>query len=214
LVPLIALCAITSPRNRDARALSAWLALAALLHRYSGSSESTLDQDLKACRSDDPIGALLANLRQIRPSLAAQANDFSGALADRSGLLASYIACMHRGALDFFTGGKVLLHSAIDRHHVLPRSQFSEKERSKSDNIANIVFISGDVNKAIGQSGPEVYLKRITKQVLQSQCVPTTSALWKIDNAEKFWEARRELLAESFNEFLRKALPQRRVASS
>jgi hypothetical protein len=121
---------------------------------------------------------------------------------------------MHRGALDFFTGGRVLLSSAIDRHHILPRSQFTEKDRSKADNIANIAFISGDVNKAIGQSGPEVYLKRIKKQVLQSQCVPTETAFWTIDNAEEFWEARRKLLAESFNEFLRGALPQRKVATS
>lgn len=214
LVPLIALCATVGPKERDSRALVAWLALAALLHRYSGSSESALDQDLRACRHDDPIGALLVNLRQIRPSLTAQPNDFAGALADRSGLLASYIACMHRGVLDFFTGGKVLLHSAIDRHHILPRSQFAEKDRSHADSIANIAFISSDVNKAIGQSGPEVYLKRIKKRVLESQCVPTDIASWSIDNAEKFWAARRDLLAESFNDFLRQSLPQRKVANS
>jgi hypothetical protein len=120
---------------------------------------------------------------------------------------------MHRGILDFFTGGKVLLHSAIDRHHILPRAQFSEKVRPSADNIANIVFISGDVNKSIGQSGPEVYLKRIAKRVLDSQCVPTQSGLWKIDNAENFWAARRELLADPFNDFLREALPQRKVAN-
>jgi hypothetical protein len=40
LVPLIVLCAITPARQRDSRALVAWLALAALLHRYSGSSET------------------------------------------------------------------------------------------------------------------------------------------------------------------------------
>jgi hypothetical protein len=214
LVPIIALCATMPPKKRDARSLVAWLALAALLHRYSRSSESALDQDLRACRQDDPVGALLANLRQSRPSLAAHANDFSGALNDRSGLLASYVACMHRGILDFFTGGKVLLHSAIDRHHILPRAQFPEKMRAVADNIANIVFISGDVNKSIGQSGPEVYLKRIVKRVLESQCVPTQSSLWTIDKAEEFWAARRELLADSFNDFLREALPQRKVASS
>jgi hypothetical protein len=189
LVPIIALCAITPPKKRDARGLVAWIALAALLHRYSRSSESALDQDLRACRNDDPIGALLANLRQIRP------------------------ACMHRGILDFFTGGKVVLHSAIDRHHILPRAQFPEKVRPLADNIANIAFISGDVNKSIGQSGPEVYLKRIAKRVLDSQCVPTQSNLWTIDSAEHFWAARRELLANSFNDFLKEALPQRRVAN-
>ena len=214
LVPLIVLCATTPPRQRDSRALVAWLALAALLHRYSGSSETALDQDLRACRASDPIGALLANLRQGRSSLTADADDFAGALNDRSGLLAVYVACMHRGILDFFSGGKVLLQTTVDRHHILPRAQFSEKLRSTADNVANIAFISGDVNKSIGQSGPEVYLKRLPKKILDSQCVPNDSVLWTIDHAEEFWQARRGLLAESFNEFLKDALPGRRVAAS
>jgi hypothetical protein len=106
----------------------------------------------------------------------------------------------------------VLLHSAIDRHHILPRAQFPEKGRSAADAVANIAFISGDINKSIGQSGPEVYLKRIDRKVLQSQCVPTDSSLWAIDRAEEFWSARRQLLADSFNDYLRKSLPNRRVA--
>jgi len=39
----------------------------------------------------------------------------------------------------------------------------------------------------------------------------TDETLWRIDQAELFWQARRELLAQSFNEFLRDALPQRRM---
>lgn len=66
LVPIIAVCAITPPRQRDSNGLVAWLVLAALLHRYSRSSESQLDQDLKACRDPDAVGALLKNLRQVR----------------------------------------------------------------------------------------------------------------------------------------------------
>lgn len=211
LVPLIVLCATTAPRHRDSRALVAWLALATLLHRYSRSSETALDQDLRACRAPDPIGALLANLRQARPSLAAAANDFAGALADKSGLLALYIACMNRGIYDFFTGGKVLLQNAVDRHHILPRGQFQEKIRPTADNIANIAFVAADVNRAIGQAGPEVYLKRIKPRILESQCVPLNSELWSIDRADEFWAERRALLAESFNEFLRDSLPQRRL---
>lgn len=214
LVPIIAVCATLGPRKRDSKGLIAWLALAALLHRYSGSSETALDKDLKACREDDPIGALLKNLRQeIRSSLVAEASDFSGALADRSGLLALYIACMNRGVLDFYTGSKVLLQNDVDRHHVLPRAQFSDASRSSADNIANIAFIVGDVNKSIGQSGPEVYLPSIGLDVLKSQCIPTDASLWAIKKADEFWAARRELLAESFNDFLRASLPQRRLGS-
>jgi len=210
VVPVIALCAALSPRQRDSRELAAWLALAALHHRYSGSSESALDQDLKACRAQDPVGGLLKNLRAIRTSLAAEPNDFSGALADRSGLLALYVACLHRGVLDFYTGGKVLLQSNVDRHHILPRAQFPEGKRPTADNIANMAFIAGDVNKSIGQAGPEVYLAKVDGRILESQCIPTNAALWRIEQAESFWAARRELLAESFNDFVRTALPQRR----
>jgi hypothetical protein len=213
VVPIIALCATTRPRDRDSKGLMAWLALAALLHRYSGSSETALDQDLKACREQDSLGALLKNLRQVRSALAAEPYDFSGALADRSGLLALYIACMNRGILDFYTGAKVLLQDDVDRHHILPRGQFPNNSRASADNVANIAFIVGDVNKSIGQAGPEVYLKRLESRVLKSQCIPTDQSLWAIDRSDDFWRVRRDLLANSFNEFLRDSLPQRRLGS-
>jgi hypothetical protein len=212
VVPIIAICAITAPRQRDSKGLIGWLALAALLHRFSRSSETSLDQDLRACREPDPVGALLKNLRQLRTILIAEPEDFSGALADKSGLLALYIACMHRGILDFFTGSKVLLQKAVDRHHILARGQFPESLRASADNVANIAFIVGDVNKSIGQSGPEVYLRRVPARALASQCIPPDQSLWAIDRAEDFWIARRALLADSFNDFVREALPTRRLS--
>ena len=210
VVPLIALCARMSPRERNSEELARWLALASLCRRYSGASETALDQDLRACRSEEPVRALLRNLRTLR-SLVARPEDFSSTLSDRSGLLTLYIACMHRGVLDFYTGGKVLLQNDVDRHHILPRAQFPERSRSKADNIANMAFIAGDVNKAIGQTGPEVYLAQLKPRILQSQCIPTDSDLWRIDKAQAFWEARQKLLAESFNEYIGQVFSQRRL---
>ncbi len=211
IVPAIAICATTPPRQRDSRELAGWLGLAALYHRYSGSADTALEQDLRACRATDPVGALLTNLRAAKPTLRAVPSDFAGATADRSGLLALYIACLNHNVLDFYTGGKVLLQNNVDRHHILPRAQFPEPARATADNIANIAFIAGDVNKSIGQSGPEVYLAKVKTAVLRSQCIPTDSALWRIDQAERFWEERRALLADSFNEWACKMLPQRRL---
>lgn len=215
LVPVIAMCANLGPRERDSKGMIAWLALAALHHRYSASSETKLDEDLKACRESDPIGALLKNLRQnSRASLFAEPADFEGALADKSGLLALYIACMHRGILNFYTGDKILLQDGVDRHHILPRAQFSNTLRASADNVANIAFIVGDVNRAISHSGPEVYLKQLERKVLSSQCIPLDQELWTIAAAEDFWKARRRLLADSFNEFLKHSLVGRRLGST
>jgi len=211
LVPIIVNCSTTAPRDRDVSGLVAWLSLAALLHRYSSGSEAALDQDLKACRAADPVGALLSNLRQYRSSLLAEPKDFSGSINDKSGLMALYVACKYRGIEDFFSGGKILLQNQIDRHHILPRAQFSLAKRADADNIANIAFISNDVNKSINSSGPEVYLKDVKESSLISQCIPLDESFWAVKRAEDFWAARRELLAESFNEFIKSAIPQRRL---
>jgi hypothetical protein len=209
LVPIIAMVATAGKGGYDPRGMIGWLALAALHHRYSRASDTALSQDLRACRNDDPLAALLKNLRQHRTGLLAKSEDFSGSLNDRSGLLATYIACKNRGMKDLFTGQNVILQDNIDRHHILPRRQFSERFRSSADKVANISFITSEVNKSISHSGPEVYLQKVNESLLRSQCIPTEEILWAIDSAEVFFAARRDLLAESFNEFVRDALPGR-----
>lgn len=211
LVPLIVLCATLGPRQRDVPGMIGWLASAALFHRYSGASDTALDQDLRACRSDDPIGALLTNLREENYKLTAFETNFDGALVDRGGLLGMYVACLQRGLMDLFSGGKVILQPRIDRHHILPRAQFPERDRPKADCIANIAFVTGGANKALGLTGPEIYLKKLDRRVLESQCIPVESKLWQIDRAAKFWAARKQLLAEAFNNFLRSSFPNRRI---
>jgi hypothetical protein len=212
LVPLMALSANLSPRDRNPKALAAWLAVASLLHRYSKSAETALDQDLKACRKADPIGALLMNVRQDEGSIGVCPDNFSGALADKGGLLGTYVACRHRGLRDLFSNGEIILQPKIERHHILPRAQFPEKHRASADCVANIAFITEATNRSISMSGPEVYLRTIPREVLRSQCIPSDPKLWSIDRADDFWEARRKLLAESFNDYLRSALPNRRIS--
>jgi hypothetical protein len=47
--------------------------------------------------------------------------------------------------------------------------------------------------------------------VLKSQCIPNDPKLWDVDSSEEFWDHRRALLAEAFNDFVRESLPQRRL---
>lgn len=211
LVPVIALCASRGVRDRDPRGVAGWLAMAALLHRYSKSSETALDQDLRACRSDDPIGKLLTNVRRDAGAFGAIANDFRGALNDKGALFAAYIACRHRGLRDLFSGSQILLQANVDRHHILPRAQFEEARRGKADAVANIAFISGEANRNVGAASPDVYLKKLKRETLESQCIPLDASLWDVDKADEFWAARRVLLAEAFNGFLREMLPGRRI---
>ena len=211
LVPVIALCASTAPRDRDPRGIAGWLAMAALLHRYSTATETALDQDLRACRSDDQIGKLISNVRRDEGGFGAVASDFKGPLNDKGAMFAVYVACRHMGLRDLFSGSEILLQANVDRHHILPRAQFPEQRRVRADTVANIAFITGEVNRSVGAASPEVYLRKIDREVLESQCIPLDEQVWRIDRADEFWQRRRALLAEAFNGFLRKMLPGRRL---
>lgn len=212
LVPVIALCATVPPKQRDDREIAGWVALAALHHRYSRSAETALEQDLRACRAHDPIRALLENLKQGRKYLGATDADFDGLIADRSGLLATYIACKHLGARDLFTGRTIQARSRIDRHHILPRALFQQGfERQRADVLANIAFIMRDTNESINDANPAEYLTAISPKILRSQAIPPNQAHWSVSKAEAFWDERKALLAEAFNAFLKSALPARRL---
>jgi hypothetical protein len=213
LVPVIALCESLSPRQLDPKGIAGWLAMAALLHRYSKATETALDQDLRACRSDDPIGKLLSNVRREVGGFAAISNDFRGALNDKGALFAAYVACRQMGLRDLYSGSQILLQANVDRHHLLPRAQFTERDRQKADTIANIAFITGGANRSVGAASPDVYLASLSREVRESQCIPEEQELWRISRCEEFWEARRRLLADAFNSALRTMLPRRRVKS-
>jgi len=188
------------------------VALAALYHRYSRSAETAVEQDLRACRAQDPIRAMLENLKQGRKFNGATEADFDGLIADKSGLLATYIACKHLGAKDLFTGRTIQARTKIDRHHILPRSLFPQgAEREHADVLANIGFIISDTNKEINDANPTVYLNEIKPDILKRQAIPLDKRLWDIAKAESFWSKRKQLLAEAFNAFLKSAFPTRRL---
>ena len=115
------------------------------------------------------------------------------------------------GALDLLTEGKIILQPNVERHHIIPKALFEAADRASADTLANIALISGDSNRSITDSRPEAYLTKISKSVLTAQCIPLDKNLYSVENAEDFWEARRELLAAGFNEFLKAALPKRRL---
>ncbi|HVA63134.1 MAG TPA: hypothetical protein VNF74_05365 [Terriglobales bacterium] len=210
LVPVFALCAGLTSRQRNDREIAGWIAAAALRHRYSVSSGSALEQDLKACHNPDPIRELLSNLRDGR-RLRAVAKDFDASLADRGALLMLFIACHQLGARSLFSKTSVDHQRGLERHHLLARSYFrTPQQRHRADNVANIAFVLRGDNRAIADDHPAKYLGEIPAEILKSQGFPAEGEVWDFAKAEDFWARRSVILAKSFNEFLRGAFSGRR----
>lgn len=209
LVPVIVLCASTRKPAQDPQATAAWMALAALTRRYVKGNDS-LDQDLRACRADDPIGKLLANIRRDGRGLQVVPEDFRGR-SDKGGLLGLYAACRHQGLCDIFTGVRITLPGRVEPHQLLPRLQFSPSRRGSADTLANVAFVDGATTRTDGPTSPDVYLGRLSQAALASQCIPTEPDLWRPEKADVFWEERRTLVATAFNDLLRKKLGAKRM---
>jgi hypothetical protein len=77
--------------------------------------------------------------------------------------------------------------------------------------LSRAYFVTGEANRSVGAASPDVYLAKFSREVLESQCIPLDKSLWHVDRCDDFWRERRELLAQAFNGFLRKMLPNRRV---
>lgn len=99
-------------------------------------------------------------------------------------------------------------NSSLEVHHIFPRAILYKAGKAKAivNSLANYTFLTKDTNLEISDEEPAKYIsKYMTKQpgAVESHWIPTNdNELFKIENYEKFLEKRRELLAQTANEFL------------
>lgn len=78
--------------------------------------------------------------------------------------------------------------------------------RKVVNEIANRAFLTADTNLSISNALPEEYLPEIESKypgALSKQFIPMQPELWRIEKYPDFLEARRQLIAIKYNEYLR-----------
>jgi hypothetical protein len=189
-----------------------WYVHSALWGRFSGSTETVLQQDYEAVERGD-VDALIATLERIRGGhLTVGPDDFAGSTRGARFYPLLYLLTRVDGARDFGSGlelraellGKL---TSLQVHHIFPKALLRKHgvDRNDINALANFCFLTQDTNIKIGMRDPAVYLAEIqTKHpgVLESQWIPTDPELWKVDRYLDFLAARRALLAASAQSFL------------
>ena len=187
-----------------------WFAQAGMWGRFSGSTESFIDQDLAAL--EGPQGGLDALLEQLRlwhGGLRVEPGHFTGWSLGARFYPVLYMLTRMGGARDWGTGlplkasllGKM---SRLEVHHIFPKAQLYKREHRRPDvnALANFCFLTKDTNLSISARLPEQYFPEVEAKhpgALASQWIPTDPALWKIERYLDFLEARKALLAAEAN---------------
>ena len=207
----------SSPMNEVERdKLLFWFVQAGMWGRFSGSTESFIDQDLAAL--EGPGGGLDKLLEQLRlwhGGLRVEPEHFAGWSIGARFYPVLYLLTRMGQARDWGTGlplkasllGKM---SRLEMHHIFPKSQLykwksdrpEKYKRPEVNALANFCFLTKDTNLDISNRLPSEYFPEVEEAypgTLASQWVPMDPALWRIENFRDFLEARKVLLADEVN---------------
>jgi hypothetical protein len=187
-----------------------WFVQAAMWGRFSGSTESFIDQDLAALEGEDGgLDKLLEQLRLWHGGLRAEPGHFTGWSLGARFYPVLYLLTRMGESRDWATGlplkanllGKM---SRLEVHHIFPKAQLYKRKfkRPEVNALGNFCFLTKDTNLDISDRLPEDYFPKVEQShpgALASQWIPTDPALWKIENFREFLEARKALLAAELN---------------
>lgn len=196
--------------EKDRDKLLFWFAQAGMWGRFSGSTESFIDQDLAALEGQDGgLDKLLEQLRLSQGGLRVEPGHFTGWSLGARFYPVLYMLTRMGEARDWGTGlalkasllGKM---NRLEVHHIFPKAQLYKLDYRKSEvnALANFCFLTKDTNLDISDRLPELYFPEVEKAhpgALASQWIPNDPSLWKIAKFRDFLEARKQLLAAEVN---------------
>ncbi|MBI4184902.1 MAG: DUF262 domain-containing protein [Proteobacteria bacterium] len=202
-------------RNRDK--LLFWFVQAGMWGRFSGSTETYIDQDLAALEDDgDALDRLLDQLRLWHGGLRTEPGHFAGWSLGARFYPVLYLLTRMGEAKDWCTGlplkaGLLGKMSRLEVHHIFPKAQLYKLKfkRPEVNALANFCFLTKETNLCIGEKLPEEYFPEVEAKhpgALASQWIPMDPRLWKAENYRDFLEARKALLAVVTNRLLAELL--------
>ncbi len=199
-----------------------WFAMSILKGRYSGSPESRFDQDIRQINDQGLVSFAETILETEFPDtywtvMLPQAMDTS---SSNSPYFIAYQAAQasegDQGFLSSHITVSSLMQNQGDKHHFFPRKHLQRLgyQRGKYNQIANFVITQTEINIAISDKAPEVYISDIVSQCkggpklyggitdqeelkrnLEMNCIPLSILDRPNIGYEDFLDERRKLMA-------------------
>lgn len=205
-----------------------WVVLSILTGRYSGSSESSFDFDIKQIADGDFKG-FLDNVEQAELSdafwNAALVQSLNSPVASSPYLnvfWASQVKANDKGFLSKEIKVYDLISHKGDIHHIFPRNYLKKAGMKKRqyNQIANYVYMQSEINIQIGDEAPKDYFQELVAQCnggknkygaisdmvelkgnLRANCIPESIFEMTLDNYDDFLKQRQVLIANKIKDY-------------
>lgn len=195
-----------------------WFVQAAMWGRFSGSTESALDQDLRALEGEDgSLDRLLNQLRTWRGgSMRAIPQNFENWSKGARFYPVLYMLTRMGEARDWGTGHRLKASmrgkgSRLEVHHIFPKARLYNENygRARVNALGNFCFLTQNTNLKISDRLPEAYFPEVEERhpgALDSQWIPADRDLWTLDRYPDFLRKRSHILADALNRQLEELL--------
>lgn len=193
-----------------------WYVHAGLWGRFSGATETKLQQDYGTV-GDAGLEGLIASLATSRGGvLTVNPDDFTGYGVGARFYPMLYLLTRVHAARDL--GSDLALRatllgrlSSLQVHHLFPKALLYDVgyPRGLVNAVANFVFLTQQSNLRISKTPPTIYFPEVMSRwpgALESQWIPTDPTLWEIERYPAFLAERRRLLAGAANSYLESLL--------
>lgn len=192
-----------------------WFLQASRFGRYSSSSTSSMEEDLREIANaqtlNDALERLLARIPHVPPLTP---DDFMRDYGEtRFGRLLLYLLVLRNKAVDWdrrgvrigFERSELLAGFQPQYHHIFPRKFLEgQVDAELMDALANIAIIGPTINIRISKQNPMDYIPKynITADKLRQQYISGEITSTTVDQFGKWVQNRADVLAKVGNEFL------------
>jgi len=205
-----------------------WFVLSILTKRYSGSSETRFDYDIKQISNKD-FGVYLRNIEEGELSEAFWEHVLMESLdtsVSSSPYFNIFLAAQVRNGDKGFLSKDITVKDLItykgDIHHIFSKNYLKKQglKRGRYNQIANYVYMQSEINIKIGNKPPSEYFREIEKQCkngepiyggitdwdeikenLREHCIPEDIIQMNIDDYDYFLEERRKLIVSKIRDY-------------
>ena len=214
------------------RLVRKWVILSMLTGRYSGSSESAIDYDIKRFTEGDPE-EFIKNTEEGELSDAFWDNTLitklDTSVSSSPYFLVYLIAQVKNGARGFLSkqiNVQSLIEQRGDIHHIFPRKYLQKNgvsNRKDYNQIANYTYTQTEINIKIKDAPPCEYMSNMKKQIagegsfyggitdmedleenLSENCVPVEFMDMDVSDYQDFLKKRRKLMAQYIRDYYMK----------
>jgi len=205
-----------------------WFVMSLLTGRYSGSPESTIDNDIKGI-SNNGVEKELKIIEDGELSSAFWENVLVKELEKSSinnPFINLFFAAQIKNNDEGFLSKDITVNNLIqhrgDIHHIFPKEYLKSNGLNRSDynQIANFCYAQSEINIKIGRKPPKEYFGELIKQCnggpskygnidnmedlklnLEKHCIPESIFDMEFDNYFDFLELRRRLMAKKIENY-------------